>query len=433
MEKKKIIIISGIIVTLIILMGSAFAFFTYSKSREAFTLTSNNITATFVGVSNQINFTNAYPISDEYAISNIDKLTYIDFTVSGDAINENESVGYEIFLTEKDGNTLSNNYVKLYLTDDDDNEIVSPTLYSSLATTTYNKESSGKVIYKTKTKGETRKYRLYAWIDQDYSDNTISRTFSFYVNLYAYNDTREGIYKVTFDYNDGVTKSTTKYVTYHDTYGELPTPERDGYTFMGWNGKNYSQNINEENYLAYNFSGRTSIQFINDDISYVRINGYQSESLIDTSWRIYTRNKDYFFAQSGNYVLSFDIRSLNAKPTQYIKQKQGSQDGKTGIYKTNLDIVNLVGNIAGDINFTNDGDWHRVSSLIILEEDISDGIIVIGNDIPNIYGINGYIDIANIQLEEGDTATEFEPYYITSSTKVVQNKDHTLKAIWKEN
>ena len=77
MEKKKIIIISGIIVTLIILMGSAFAFFTYSKSREAFTLTSNNITATFVGGSNQINFTNAYPISDEYAISNIDKLTYI--------------------------------------------------------------------------------------------------------------------------------------------------------------------------------------------------------------------------------------------------------------------------------------------------------------------------------------------------------------------
>ena len=246
MEKKKIIIISGIIVTLIILMGSAFAFFTYSKSREAFTLTSNNITATFVGGSNQINFTNAYPISDEYAINNIDKLTYIDFTVSGDAINENESVGYEIFLTEKDGNTLSNNYVKLYLTDDDDNEIVSPTLYSSLATTTYNKEPSGKVVYKTKTKGEMRKYRLYAWIDQDYSDNTISRTFSFYVNLYAYNDTREGIYKVTFDYNDGVTESTTKYVTYHDTYGELPTPERNGYTFMGWNGKNM---FNEEEIL----------------------------------------------------------------------------------------------------------------------------------------------------------------------------------------
>ena len=28
---------------------------------------------------------------------------------------------------------------------------------------------------------------------------------------------------------------------------------------------------------------------------------------------------------------------------------------------------------------------------------------------------------------------QYEPYYITSDTRVVQNQDHTLKAIWKEN
>ena len=41
--------------------------------------------------------------------------------------------------------------------------------------------------------------------------------------------------------------------------------------------------------------------------------------------------------------------------------------------------------------------------------------------------------ISNIMLEEGDTFTEYEPYYITSSTKVVQDKNHTLKAIWEAN
>ena len=41
------------------------------------------------------------------------------------------------------------------------------------------------------------------------------------------------------------------------------------------------------------------------------------------------------------------------------------------------------------------------------------------------------VKFSNIQLEEGSEATEYEPYYITSDTKVVQNKDHTLKAIWK--
>ena len=43
------------------------------------------------------------------------------------------------------------------------------------------------------------------------------------------------------------------------------------------------------------------------------------------------------------------------------------------------------------------------------------------------------VKFSNIQLEEGDTATEYEPYYITPDTKVVQENDHTLKAIWKEN
>ena len=38
----------------------------------------------------------------------------------------------------------------------------------------------------------------------------------------------------------------------------------------------------------------------------------------------------------------------------------------------------------------------------------------------------------NIQLEEGHTATEYEPYFIDKYTKVVQYENHTLKAIWKE-
>ena len=41
-----------------------------------------------------------------------------------------------------------------------------------------------------------------------------------------------------------------------------------------------------------------------------------------------------------------------------------------------------------------------------------------------------YIDINSFQIEEGTEATEYEPYYITSDTTVVQDKNHTLKAIW---
>jgi len=39
----------------------------------------------------------------------------------------------------------------------------------------------------------------------------------------------------------------------------------------------------------------------------------------------------------------------------------------------------------------------------------------------------------NVQIEEGAEATAYEPYYVTSSTTVTQEKDHVLKAIWQKN
>lgn len=41
-------------------------------------------------------------------------------------------------------------------------------------------------------------------------------------------------YTVTFDANGGTVEPKTQTVTYGSTYGELPTPTRKGYTFVGW-------------------------------------------------------------------------------------------------------------------------------------------------------------------------------------------------------
>ena len=105
LKKKKITIIFSILFMVIILLGSTYAFFTYSKSVSAFTLTSNRIKAEFVEGTNSINITNAYPISDEFALANLDKLSYLDFTVSSEISNEDQAVTYEIYLTEDTNNT----------------------------------------------------------------------------------------------------------------------------------------------------------------------------------------------------------------------------------------------------------------------------------------------------------------------------------------
>ena len=41
-------------------------------------------------------------------------------------------------------------------------------------------------------------------------------------------------YTVTFDANEGTVKPESKSVTYTEVYGELPTPTRQGYDFLGW-------------------------------------------------------------------------------------------------------------------------------------------------------------------------------------------------------
>ena len=128
------------------------------------------------------------------------------------------------------------------------------------------------------------------------------------------------------------------------------------------------------------------------------------------------------------YNLNFDIRSKNSIPTQYINGSSESQGVSyiTGFYNDSINIK-----VNNSYIFDNDGKWHNVSSALIINQESNNMQLNIGNDLPDIYGEDSYIDISNIQLEEGTEATEYEPYYIDKYTKVVQYKDHTLKAIWK--
>ena len=229
-KKKRNVLILGIVFILLVLMGSVYAFYNYRKSEEAFVLTTKGITARFTSGTNQINFTNAYPMSDEFALSNLSRLSYIDFTVSCESKNSEEAIKYEIYLTEKEGNTLSDEYIKLYLVDDNGFGIIDPIKYSELLNTTYKKDKNiGKVVYEEKVDGKyTKNYRLYVWIDEDYSQNDVSEKFSFYVNLYAYNDVSssvpitkeinyiEDLVDLSNEVNNGDTKVGNNYVLTRD-------------------------------------------------------------------------------------------------------------------------------------------------------------------------------------------------------------------------
>lgn len=211
-------------------------------------------------------------------------------------------------------------------------------------------------------------------------------------------------------------------------YAEWPSnPTREGYTFKGWS-TNLADVISENNYSIYNFDNRTTSEFRNDgeflgltNQPYIRIKGNESNSNIDTLWSISAKNEINVTAGK-KYILSFYARSENSIRTQYIGMYSNSVSGKTSIGWSDGSITYLE----EDINFDNDGEWHLITKEFIAPDNVSTGKIKIGNDIPNIYGTNSYIDIANIHFSEDESIVP----YITQSTPVTQTQDHTLKAVW---
>lgn len=207
-------------------------------------------------------------------------------------------------------------------------------------------------------------------------------------------------YTVMFDANDGSVSKTSKRVKYGATYGDLPTPTREGYTFKGWHGKNLLNITNKEsekNGLHYIVTDQTIHIYgenTKKDIAY-GLFGY------DTLNEELEQNKTYTFS-------SFGINNSNVySQTNYWIKDLNSQ--------ASLGHVNYVNS---SIVFTIPENYDRFAQVFI--------------------GIKNTADIVDetfkIQLEEGNEPdTKWEPYYITSETEVVQEKDHTLTAIWEEN
>ena len=88
---------------------------------------------------------------------------YFDFEISL-ASNKNTSINYIIAIDENDISTLTNDKVKVYLTNQDNIEIVRPTSISQLEVDV-NKNNYKKLYNKQINQGEKHLYRLRTWID----------------------------------------------------------------------------------------------------------------------------------------------------------------------------------------------------------------------------------------------------------------------------
>ena len=215
------------------------------------------------------------------------------------------------------------------------------------------------------------------------------------VTLYA--NWKANEYTVTFAANGGTVSPTTKTVTYDSNYGSLPTPEKDGYIFEGWNGKNL---------LDYNDLVLNARDFGIE----VDENGNISDSAPMNDSRTWQYNNSNWKEKlsAGNYIVTLYFSTMpNNETAQIYSQIQVRDSSDTLLFGSNSGAL-----------YQKD----KYSFQFSLAEEKYVGLL-----------IKAYDGVYKIQLEKGNTASEWEPYIVKGNTKVTQAKDHTLTAKWQKN
>ena len=224
-------------------------------------------------------------------------------------------------------------------------------------------------------------YTIYIWVDASLSNKQYDEV-DFTGYIFAESDqtsTVENNYTVTFNPNGGSVSPTTKSVSFRKPYGSLPTPTKSGYTFKGWNGKNL---------------------FNKDTIPY--------------AVGKYIRGVDNVEISYGAYA----IYKVQLKPNTTYTITNSGKSSAPGYAIYNSNDTYLSGenyNVRATVTFTTPATTAYIKLSVVIDNT----------------GTDAYrYDKDYFQLEEDSTATDYEPYYITNSTLVGQNKNHTLYAIW---
>ena len=425
-----------IVLLLVIISSMSYAYFRVNTSSESTIggiIGNTECLDISYSESNVIDLDNQYPITDEYALNNLIPVTItvtnnctnsINYVLTNTSLSENtgyiednkmrisvkrqkenseeKTIVSPIYLTELENLTSGNTYTMLT------NDLVNrPVIKDFTNKTSY-------VIDREEIEGNTTNmYKVYLWIDYWEGDttqkglnnnSTQNQSYKSAISLVV-NGEETPKYTVTFDPNGGTLNSenASKVVYLGEEYGELPTPTRDGYTFKGWNGKNL---FNPNQMIITN----TTYNDVTDELIF-RDKCYDRILL-----------KDYWVPKPDTkYTLLVEVLkntfSENVKVTTddrffiygYNNYKDNNYNNYYYLYKNKIKNSTYIISFKTRSNFSN----VTIGSLWFWTNN-------------NVIGTFK----TKIAIYEDAFLTKYEPFYIESVTTVVQDKNHTLKAIW---
>lgn len=195
-KREMMLSIYGILLLIIVVIGTSYAVFSYSeKGKVENTISTGAITFTYNEATNGISLTNAQPMTDNAGkiLQKSDDGSgvvqgYFDFSVSANMSN-GVPIAYEVYGTVESGSTMDPKYIKVYLTDGATTEkpldgytgSVVP-VYDGL--TQAISDTKGKQLYTSSfSKSTSQQFRLRLWISSDYANAATSQTFIMRVNV----------------------------------------------------------------------------------------------------------------------------------------------------------------------------------------------------------------------------------------------------------
>jgi len=166
LKQHKLILIIFIIGIILIVTGTTYSFYKIKlEGQKQHIVSTDVISFTYKESEDKISITNMNPISDTQGKKN----NYFEFKVSS-KLKENMNIKYIVSLSKIDiENSFEDNDIKMYLTDGNDNELISPTIISLLEENKKIKDS--KIIYANtfayNEQEQTHTYRIRIWLKEN--------------------------------------------------------------------------------------------------------------------------------------------------------------------------------------------------------------------------------------------------------------------------
>ena len=257
---------------------------------------------------------------------------------------------------------------------------------------------------------------------------------------------------VTFDANGGTVNTNTKDVEVGSQYGELPTPTREGYTFLGWEKRKIPNEYQEVEYIE-----STGTQYILTDIMpnndmgmYIKV--ASKDISTDCVFVGSIGNNSRFYIANNLNKLYFgwnDYTPASLRPTitrnDIFTAKLNYLNSRTNMYNDTI-IENITSNLVSNtktiaIFAANYSGINYKAKIKLYELKISEDEEIAHDFIPcyrkvdneiGLYDLNEGIFYSNSGLgtfEKGQDVNNF----IKSTDYVTTDENHTLYAKWGKN